>query len=362
MKEDVYTRLGERLNKNPTRMPLVPEVLEFLQSIFNEEEAQVGADFPLGSHPVEALAEAMEREPEELRAMLESMADKGLVFSKDKDSGVREYSLPPFMPGLIELQLMRGREDAVEVRQAKLIKKMLDGVEEAVKGLFMMPEKARRVIKPALRTLTVEQELPLESGVQPYERVAEVIKAESSFAAAVCHCRQQAKLTGDPCKVKDAPSHTCLYFGSAADYVVDRGFASRATREECMEILEASEKAGLVHNVSNFDGDNIVLCNCCGCCCDFMIKMKKYRGVRMVYPSNFAARIDGDLCIGCGECLDRCQVAAISLDGDAAVIAGEYCIGCGNCATVCPQEAISMVRCAEKAPQPRPDFIVGLGV
>ncbi|MBI9074954.1 MAG: 4Fe-4S dicluster domain-containing protein [Desulfatibacillum sp.] len=362
MDQDVYNRLGERLNKNPARFPLVAPVLDFLRSIFSEEEALLGADFPLGSHSAEKLSELMGRDLETLRPMLEEMADKGLVFSKDAATGEREYSLTPFMPGLVEFQLMRGAEDSREAQQARLLKKMMDGVEEAVKGLYEMPEKARKVIKPAMRTLTVEQELPLESGVQSYERVALVLEKETSFAAAVCHCRQQAKLTGNPCKVAGAPTHSCLYFGKVADFMIDRGFAGRITKETCFETLKDSEKAGLVHNVNNFQGENIVLCNCCGCCCDFMVKMKKYRGIQMVYPSNFMAVVDGEACIGCGDCLERCQLEAISLDEDMARIAEEYCTGCGNCVTACPSAALSMKRRTDKEPPQRPDFIVGLGV
>lgn len=50
MSEDVYYRLGERLNENQVKLPLVDPFLEILREYYTEEQAAVGADFPLGSH------------------------------------------------------------------------------------------------------------------------------------------------------------------------------------------------------------------------------------------------------------------------------------------------------------------------
>ena len=38
---------------------------------------------------------------------------------------------------------------------------------------------------------------------------------------------------------------------------------------------KACEEAGLVHNINNYLGRSLVLCNCCSCCCDFLVRMKK---------------------------------------------------------------------------------------
>ena len=51
-------------------------------------------------------------------------------------------------------------------------------------------------------------------------------------------------------------------------------------------------------------------------------------------------RIDPDLCIACGSCLDACSYKAIR-EGDAYSIVGERCDECGNCRLACPVGAIS---------------------
>ena len=73
----------------------------------------MGAGFPLGSHSAETLAGAMGRAPGGIAGRaVRPWRTRAWFFSRDDESGSREYSLPPFMPGLIELQLMRGKEDS----------------------------------------------------------------------------------------------------------------------------------------------------------------------------------------------------------------------------------------------------------
>jgi ferredoxin len=55
-----------------------------------------------------------------------------------------------------------------------------------------------------------------------------------------------------------------------------------------------------------------------------------------------AAKINAELCTGCGTCVDICPVEAISLDNDKAAIDGDACVDCGTCVDECPVEAISM--------------------
>ena len=51
-----------------------------------------------------------------------------------------------------------------------------------------------------------------------------------------------------------------------------------------------------------------------------------------------------DLCIGCGTCIERCQIHSIKLVDDKANVILKRCIGCGVCVPTCPEQAIQLIR------------------
>jgi Pyruvate/2-oxoacid:ferredoxin oxidoreductase delta subunit/DNA-binding MarR family transcriptional regulator len=367
MSEDIYFKLGQRLNENPGKMMLVEPFLNVLRKIYTEEQAKLGAELPIGAHKAADLAKQLNRDEKELTEMLESMADIGLIFVSKTEEGESEYALTPFVPGVLEFQLMRGTETDEDRRKARMLEDFLqamaDMTREATGDILKDPAKAKEMIRnPGLRTIPVEEVLPRGSEIYPYEHLTELIDKEDSFAAAICHCRQQAKLLGNPCQVEDAPKNSCLYFGKAADFMVDRKFAKRVSKEEAKQILKDCEKAGLVHNINNTIDKSIVLCNCCSCCCGFLTAMRKKRVFGMVANSNFVSKVDEESCIGCCDCVDRCPMDAISLVEEIASVNEDYCLGCGNCVSVCPTESLSMERTSDYKPPEIGVNIVGLGV
>lgn len=53
-------------------------------------------------------------------------------------------------------------------------------------------------------------------------------------------------------------------------------------------------------------------------------------------------KVDEELCIGCGLCVNACQEGALELvDGKAKLTRDDYCDGLGNCLPACPTGAIS---------------------
>ncbi len=53
------------------------------------------------------------------------------------------------------------------------------------------------------------------------------------------------------------------------------------------------------------------------------------------------AKVDNNVCSGCGACESECPVGAITV-GEFAEIDEKLCTGCAACVEVCPVEAISM--------------------
>ena len=56
------------------------------------------------------------------------------------------------------------------------------------------------------------------------------------------------------------------------------------------------------------------------------------------------ARVDKEVCIGCGACVGTCPLGAVSLDEEGkADVDHEICIGCGACEAACPMEAVKVL-------------------
>ena len=54
-------------------------------------------------------------------------------------------------------------------------------------------------------------------------------------------------------------------------------------------------------------------------------------------------RINPDVCIGCGSCVDECIQETITLEDDVAAIDEDNCIGCACCMDACPVDAIEEI-------------------
>jgi ferredoxin len=202
--------------------------------------------------------------------------------------------------------------------------------------LAMMDELGASNV-PGFKVLPVEETLEASTVLYPYHKLKESIKNARKIAVYDCVCRKESRLLGEGC---DYPmEETCLSFGAAAEYYIENGWAREITPEECLEVIEKTDKAGLIHaGVNSKHLSNI--CNCCPCCCATMKGItKKGYDKHMFLNALFESIIDQDLCVGCGNCVERCPVDAILLD-DTARVDRDLCLGCGLCASDCPEDAI----------------------
>jgi ferredoxin len=134
---------------------------------------------------------------------------------------------------------------------------------------------------------------------------------------------------------------TCLSFGVAAEYYIENGLGREIGAEQALEILEDADRAGLVHAGANTRHLSNI-CNCCPCCCASMKGITTRGHDRVKYLNAlYEAAIDPEACTGCGDCLQRCPVRAITLE-DWARVNRDRCLGCGLCAGVCPVEAVAL--------------------
>ena len=364
MSQDTYFRLGERLNEYPVKMLLVDPFFSILREFYSEEQAALGAEYPTGAHTAAEAADKLNRDVKELEPMLETMADNGTMFVTQNDDGINQYSLTPFVPGVVEFQLMRGTDTPRDRHFAQKLEELMEGEMKDLMVAAMQDEKMIKELipNPPARIITVDKHLPKTTEIYPYEELTKLVEKETSFAAAICYCRHHAYLVDRPCEIENVPEYSCLLLGKVADYIVDRKFGKRISKEEALQILKDTEDAGLVHNTNNFIESTVFVCNCCGCCCGFLRGLKEMGSSPMVAYSNFEVAIDEASCSGCGDCIDRCQMDALELKDEVITVEMKKCIGCGLCVTACPTESLSMIRRRNEVPPEAADKMQGLGI
>ena len=182
--------------------------------------------------------------------------------------------------------------------------------------------------------------------VIPYQLArALVLDHPDHIVALDCPCRVARE---NPC----LPLDVCLIVGEPfASFTLEHhAKRSRAiTSAEAVEILEAEDKRGHVHHA--FFKEAVLerfyaICNCCSCCCGAM--QAHQHGTPMLASSGYTARVDEDICIGCGDCNEYCQFNALSVDEGVNHVDFAACMGCGVCISHCEYSAIELVLTPEK--------------
>lgn len=341
--------LIDRLNKNPIGLVDSEKLRQILALLFNEDEALVASKFPLEEATIDELVRKTGFAEEVLLPILDNMAEKGLVMDLPY-AGTTYYLLMPGLIGFFEFTFMKKRTDLPLPELARLMTEYL--YEDAMQG------QAKEFFgsKTSLtRSLVYDDAVPVSSEVTNYENARKIITAASYGAVGMCYCRHKKQHLGETCS-KNAPvDGTCISLGTAARFMVRRGFAEERSKQELLAILDQARELKLTHITDNVRHKPSFICNCCSCCCELM------GGVQAgfsdgVAKTPFLAAVDVEKCNNCGLCFPACNVAAItSATGPAgahAIISVATCLGCGVCVPACAREAISLVERAERPVPP----------
>jgi Na+-translocating ferredoxin:NAD+ oxidoreductase RNF subunit RnfB len=317
--ENIYERLRARLDDLATGYPATESKIEIrlLERLFTEEEAELYLQLsPLLQKPAD-VAKQLNRDPDEISAMMEFMAQKGLLFRKRKGMQTL-YAAVPYVVGIFEFQL------------GKMDKNFARDHEEYFEIAFGRTIQSFKT--PVLRTVPINRQLVADYPVAPYEDVLQIIEKQEKIAVAPCICRSTKKLAGEEC---EKPMENCFSFGSHAEYYVENGMGRYITVEDAKAIVKKNEEDGLV--MQPFNSQKVGgMCSCCGDCCGVLRSQ--------MVQSNYFARVDEAECTGCETCVDRCQIDAIEVTDAISTIDLNRCIGCGLCVTTCSTEAISLIQ------------------
>jgi NAD-dependent dihydropyrimidine dehydrogenase PreA subunit len=186
--------------------------------------------------------------------------------------------------------------------------------------------------RPAIHRVIPAQSAVKSEWIMPYDKLRELLVSCNTFRVNNCICRVQQDLEGTRRCTFPLDVELIFYRGEETDEPPVHPFI---TRDEALAILDKTEKIGLVHTVRNVAKGIFYVCNCCGCCCGILRGINDFGIENSVAAANYYSIIDPDKCVGCGTCVQRCQMHAIKSENDISVVNRMKCIGCGLCVTGC---------------------------
>lgn len=177
--------------------------------------------------------------------------------------------------------------------------------------------------------------------VVPIEDVEMIVDRVQSITRIPCVCRSAVK------GKKNARYCFAIGFdptGMFDDYPDLKASLETISREEAKKLLRNFDSEGLIHSIWTFKTPYIgAICNCDRDCMAYSAQVKSEL-IQVMFKSEYIAKIDPMVCIGCRNCQKLCQFGAIeysSLD-QKCYINPTKCYGCGVCRSICKKEGVEL--------------------
>ena len=349
--KSAYKKLEERLNKFPQGTPPSASLNKILSIIFKEKEVELVSQLPIKPFTVNTASRIWKLDKSQTEKILDNLASRAILLDSEH-RGVKKYILPPPMAGFFEFSMMRTREDIDQKLLSELFYQYINIEEDFVKDLLFGSETYLG------RTLVQETSLSNDNliSILEYEKASHIIKTASHIGISICYCRHKMQHLGKAC---NAPMDICMTFNNVANSLIKHNYARRVDVSECMDLLQKAYEHNLVQCGENVKNDVSFICNCCSCCCEFLVAAKKFGMIHPVQTTSFIPEIDDSACTGCGKCINACPVNAIeyipidhqvntNIRNKKVKINTEICRGCGICVRECLNKSITLEKRKEQ--------------
>ncbi len=254
----------------------------------------------------EDIAARSGKSQEDVDRILDEMRMIGVVEDKYRE-GRRLWEFKVVIPGMAENVVLNKTQ----------YKKHTLKIAKMFRRVSQMPAPAMPMVPVggagmAMHVVPIEKAIPAGTKTVNHDQISYWLKKYEYISVQDCQCRTIMQGLGQWCghSIKDR----CFYVGDAARNIIETGRGRRVTYEEAMEIMDAAEAEGCMHQISNIDGEDEIftVCNCCRCGCN-SLKNTFYHRMPNVNRSNFLAEIDPEKCAACGECVEYCPANAIRM-------------------------------------------------
>lgn len=221
---------------------------------------------------------------------------------------IRRYRVCFFVPGSAEL--FNSSVDRIEKNPA---------VTSFFERMTFIPLAGiTQMVRPGgdgigMHVIPVEKAIQAENTSIDVEHISHWLqKYDGHISAGICSCRGSRAVLGDGCT--DDVNEWCIQLGDMADYTVETGRAHYITKERAIEIIEAAEKNGYVHQITNIDGENKIfdICNCNVKICN-ALRTSMLFNTPYLSKSAYTAKVDKQNCVACGKCVEICPAGAAKL-------------------------------------------------
>jgi ferredoxin len=353
-----YKKFFLYLNNNSWyKVPETGNMLKMVMYRFKPDEVEFLQDFPTMPKSLDDIAQIKGTDRDELSVKLDKMSKDGLLYRYTRGDKVYYY-----LQDLYSVWRTYSWPGASGDNKQEIAYFQYESFPEFIAPFEHVSEKGLRVIP-------IEQTVDDPRVILPYEAVSKMLDSYTYFCVTHCGCRDRKNNNPnlDDCKY---PVENCLHFDKLAHYAVENGLGKEITKQEAEKILRDAAELGLVHGISNQQMGTDTICNCCKCCCMWFETMYRCKHNGTLTQSNFHISIEQGTCTGCGLCVKRCPMEAISLadsadakgrkttvinvqgvekqlvnkTGKVSIANTDLCIGCGVCAYKCPSKSMKLIR------------------